>query len=107
MWLYIQLPRLHTIGKDSAFYGLLRSPTYQKVWENNVNINKTFNSDIYYQMQLCLNQSNAALIWVSYSVHSTKGYECKVKIFLPNCIWCYIYSGVLYLIFDIYHWAIE
>ena len=67
-------------------FGLLRSPAFKKVWENNVNINKTFNSDIHYQMQLCLDQSNSALIWVSYSVRSAKGYECKVKTFFSHLI---------------------
>ena len=81
-------------------FGLLRSPAFKKVWENNVNINKTFNSDIHYQMQLCLDQSNSALIWVSYSVRSAKGYECKVKnFFLESDISFLLYLNILFIFF--------
>ena len=74
--------RLYTQGsakKSSTFYSLLSTPLYQKVMENNVDIERTFQGKFVSGLDIVLSESNSAYIYIKYVMENYKAYECKVN----------------------------
>ena len=81
---YFELCRLHTGEHGGFFYRVLQTEMFNKVWQNNVYPQLSFDKTVTEGLETTLQTPYSCYFFTSYVIPNIKGFDCKVNIY--NCV---------------------